>query len=85
MAAGIEEFVANVNRHLDEILKNVTEKEQQEIEAARQQETAYFSKLENTRKTMILGSMREIILRKPDSSGLRMLKRSRRNMMSGWL
>ena len=46
VAAGIEEFVANVNRHLDEILKNVTEKEQQEIEAARQQETAYFSKLE---------------------------------------
>lgn len=37
VAAGIEEFVANVNRHLDEILKNVTEKEQQEIEAARQQ------------------------------------------------
>lgn len=46
VAAGIEEFVANVNRHLDEILKNVTEQEQQEIEAARQQETAYFSKLE---------------------------------------
>ena len=37
VAAGIEEFVANVNRHLDEILKNVTEQEQQEIEAARQQ------------------------------------------------
>ena len=46
VAAGIEEFVANVNRHLDEILKNVTEQEQQEIEEARQQETAYFSKLE---------------------------------------
>lgn len=104
VAAGIEEFVANVNRHLDEILKNVTEQEQQEIEAARQQETAYFQSLrmhlrrrtiwqmlifptvkQNTRKTMIRGSMREIILRKPDSSGLRMLKRSRRNMMSGWL
>ena len=50
MAAGIEEFVANVNRHLDEILKNVTEQEQQEIEAARQQETAYFSKLEDAFK-----------------------------------
>lgn len=50
VAAGIEEFVANVNRHLDEILKNVTEKEQQEIEAARQQETAYFSKLEDAFK-----------------------------------
>ena len=37
VAAGIEEFVANVNRHLDEILKNVTEQEQQEIEEARQQ------------------------------------------------
>lgn len=48
--AGIEEFVANVNRHLDEILKNVTEQEQQEIEAARQQETAYFSKLEDAFK-----------------------------------
>lgn len=46
VAAGIEEFIANVNRHLDEILKNVIEQEQQEIEAARQQETAYFSKLE---------------------------------------
>lgn len=46
VAAGIEEFIANVNRHLDEILKNVTEQEQREIEAARQQETAYFSKLE---------------------------------------
>ena len=44
VAAGIEEFVANVNRHLDEILKNVTEQEQQEIEEARQQETANFSK-----------------------------------------
>ena len=32
LAAGIEEFVANVNRHLDQILKNVTEQEQQEIE-----------------------------------------------------
>ena len=50
VAAGIEEFVANVNRHLDEILKNVTEKEQQEIETARQQETAYFSKLEDAFK-----------------------------------
>ena len=50
VAAGIEEFVANVNRHLDEILKNVTEKEQQEIEAARQPETAYFSKLEDAFK-----------------------------------
>lgn len=50
VAAGIEEFVANVNRHLDEILKNVTEKEQQEIEEARQQETAYFSKLEDAFK-----------------------------------
>ncbi len=50
VAAGIEEFVANVNRHLDEILKNVTEQEQQEIEAARQQETAYFSKLEDAFK-----------------------------------
>ena len=50
VAAGIEEFVANVNRHLDEILKNVTEKEQREIEAARQQETAYFSKLEDAFK-----------------------------------
>lgn len=50
VAARIEEFVANVNRHLDEILKNVTEKEQQEIEAARQQETAYFSKLEDAFK-----------------------------------
>lgn len=50
VAAGIEEFVANVNRHIDEILKNVTEKEQQEIEAARQQETAYFSKLEDAFK-----------------------------------
>ena len=50
VAAGLEEFVANVNRHLDEILKNVTEKEQQEIEAARQQETAYFSKLEDAFK-----------------------------------
>ena len=50
MTAGIEEFVANVNRHLDEILKNVTEQEQQEIEAARQQETAYFSKLEDAFK-----------------------------------
>ena len=49
-AAGIEEFVANVNRHLDEILKNVTEQEQQEIEEARQQETAYFSKLEDAFK-----------------------------------
>ena len=48
--AGIEEFVANVNRHLDEILKTVTEQEQQEIEAARQQETAYFSKLEDAFK-----------------------------------
>lgn len=48
--AGIEEFVANVNRHLDEILKNVTAQEQQEIEAARQQETAYFSKLEDAFK-----------------------------------
>lgn len=48
--AGIEEFVANVNRHLEEILKNVTEQEQQEIEAARQQETAYFSKLEDAFK-----------------------------------
>lgn len=47
VAAGIEEFVANVNRHLDEILKNVTE---QEIEEARQQETAYFSKLEDAFK-----------------------------------
>ena len=46
VTAGIEEFVANVNRHLDEILKNVIEQEQREIEAARQQETAYFSKLE---------------------------------------
>ena len=42
VAAGIEEFVANVNRHLDEILKNVTEQ--------RQQETAYFSKLEDAFK-----------------------------------
>ena len=50
VAAGIEEFVANVNRHLDEILKNVTEQEQQEIEAARQQEKAYFSKLEDAFK-----------------------------------
>lgn len=50
VAAGIEEFVANVNRHLDEVLKNVTEQEQQEIEAARQQETAYFSKLEDAFK-----------------------------------
>ena len=50
VAAGIEEFVANVNGHLDEILKNVTEQEQQEIEAARQQETAYFSKLEDAFK-----------------------------------
>ena len=50
VTAGIEEFVANVNRHLDEILKNVTEQEQQEIEAARQQETAYFSKLEDAFK-----------------------------------
>lgn len=50
VAAGIEEFVANVNRHLDEILKNVTEQEQQEIEAARQQETAYFSKIEDAFK-----------------------------------
>ena len=50
VAAGIEEFVANVNRHLDEILKNVTEQEQQEIEAARHQETAYFSKLEDAFK-----------------------------------
>lgn len=50
VAAGIEEFVANVNRHLDEILKNVTEQEQQVIEAARQQETAYFSKLEDAFK-----------------------------------
>ena len=50
VAAGIEEFVANVNRHLDEILKNVTEQEQQEIEAARQQETAYFSKLQDAFK-----------------------------------
>ena len=50
VSAGIEEFVANVNRHLDEILKNVTEQEQQEIEAARQQETAYFSKLEDAFK-----------------------------------
>lgn len=50
VATGIEEFVANVNRHLDEILKNVTEQEQQEIEAARQQETAYFSKLEDAFK-----------------------------------
>lgn len=50
VAAGIEEFVANVNRHLDEILKNVTEQEQQEIEEARQQETAYFSKLEDAFK-----------------------------------
>lgn len=50
VAAGIEEFVANVNRHLEEILKNVTEQEQQEIEAARQQETAYFSKLEDAFK-----------------------------------
>ena len=50
VAAGIEEFIANVNRHLDEILKNVTEQEQQEIEAARQQETAYFSKLEDAFK-----------------------------------
>lgn len=48
--AGIEEFVANVNRHLDEILKNVTEQEQQEIDEARQQETAYFSKLEDAFK-----------------------------------
>ena len=53
VAAGIEEFVANVNRHLDEILKNVTEQEQQEIEAARQQETAYFSKLEDAFKKAI--------------------------------
>ena len=50
VAAGIEEFFANVNRHLDEILKNVTEQEQQEIEEARQQETAYFSKLEDAFK-----------------------------------
>ena len=50
VAAGIEEFVANVNRHLDEILKNVTEQEQQEIEAARQQETAYFLKFEDAFK-----------------------------------
>ena len=50
VAAGIEEFVVNVNRHLEEILKNVTEQEQQEIEAARQQETAYFSKLEDAFK-----------------------------------
>ena len=50
VADGIEEFVANVNRHLDEILKNVTEQEQQEIEEARQQETAYFSKLEDAFK-----------------------------------
>lgn len=50
VAAGIEEFVANVNRHLDEILKNVTEQEQQEIDEARQQETAYFSKLEDAFK-----------------------------------
>lgn len=50
VAAGIEEFVANVNSHLDEILKNVTEQEQQEIDAARQQETAYFSKLEDAFK-----------------------------------
>lgn len=50
VAAGIEEFVVNVNRHLDEILKNVTEQEQQEIEEARQQETAYFSKLEDAFK-----------------------------------
>ena len=50
VAAGIEEFIANVNRHLDEILKNVTEQEQREIEAARQQETAYFSKLEDAFK-----------------------------------
>lgn len=50
VAAGIEEFVANVNRHFDEILKNVTEQEQQEIEEARQQETAYFSKLEDAFK-----------------------------------
>lgn len=50
VAAGIEEFVANVNRHLDEILKNVTEQEQQEIEESRQQETAYFSKLEDAFK-----------------------------------
>lgn len=101
VAAGIEEFVANVNRHLDEILKNVTEQEQQEIEAARQhifqslrmhlrrqtiwQMLIFPTVKQNTRKTMIRGSMREIILRKPDSSGLRMLKRSRRNMMSGWL
>ena len=54
MAAGIEEFVANVNRHLDEILKNVTEQEQQEIEAARQQETAYFSKLEDAFKLSLI-------------------------------
>ena len=45
VAAGIEEFVANVNRHLDEILKNVTEQEPHDTEAARHQETAYFSKL----------------------------------------
>lgn len=50
VAAGIEEFVANVNRHLDEILKNVTEQEQQEIDEARQLETAYFSKLEDAFK-----------------------------------
>ena len=50
VAAGIEEFVANVNRHIDEISKNVTEQEQQEIEEARQQETAYFSKLEDAFK-----------------------------------
>lgn len=50
VAAGIEEFVANVNRHLDEILKNVTEQEQQEIDEARQQEKAYFSKLEDAFK-----------------------------------
>lgn len=50
VAAGIEEFVANVNRHLDEILKNVTEQEQQDIDEARQLETAYFSKLEDAFK-----------------------------------
>ena len=50
VAAGIAEFVANVNRHLDEILKNVTEQEQQEIDEARQQEKAYFSKLEDAFK-----------------------------------
>lgn len=48
--AGIEEFVANVNSHLEEILKNVTEQEQQEIDEARQQEKAYFSKLEDAFK-----------------------------------